>query len=148
MKAGQFAKPYPTISASAPAEEAGRLLAGEHVDVLLVHDDAGLPLGALHDIGLLKALLPSYLLEDRALARLLGDGDADELWSRLNDKTVGDLLDPKANPLPSCPDDATLVQVAAEMCASGASLIAVVDGDRIIGGITSSALITELLGNR
>ncbi len=147
VKAGEFAAPYPTISAAAPAEEAGRLLAGEDVSVLLVHDDGGLPVGALHDVALLQAMLPSYLVEDRALARMLGDGDADELWSRLHGKTVGELINSERS-LPTVQADATLVQVAAEMCATGAALIAVIDGDRIVGGITSSALITKLLGNR
>ncbi len=148
MKAGDVARPYPVISAAAPAEEAGRLLAQEHTDVLLVQGANGEPVGVLHDLGLLTAMLPHYLVEDRALARTLGEGNADELWDRLKDKSVGDLVDSDADPLPTVKADATLIEVAAQMCSTGAALVAVMDGDRIVGGVTSSALITVLLGDR
>ncbi|MBK5305517.1 MAG: hypothetical protein JJD92_02385 [Frankiaceae bacterium] len=145
MRAGELARPYPVISITASAAEAGRMLAQEDVDVLLVQGDDGVPVGALHDIGLLNALLPHYLVEDRALARVVGEGDADSLWARLDGKTVADLLTSHAAPLPTVPRDATLVQIGVEMCAAGAALVAVVDGTVILGGVTTSALLTQLL---
>jgi CBS domain-containing protein len=145
MRAGELARAYPVISVTSPAAEAGRMLAQEDIDVLLVQGTDGVPVGALHDIGLLTAMLPHYLVEDRALARVVGEGDAAALWSRLEGKTVADLLQSNAAPLPTVPQDATLVQVAAEMCATGAALVAVVDGDQILGGVTTSALLTQLL---
>ena len=145
MRAGELARPYPVISITASATEAGRMLAQEDIDVLLVQGADGVPVGALHDIGLLTAMLPHYLVEDRALARVVGEGDAADLWSRLEGKSVADLLHSNAAPLPTVPQDATLVQIAAEMCATGAALVAVVDGDRILGGVTTSALLTQLL---
>jgi CBS domain-containing protein len=145
MRAGELARAYPVISVTAPAAEAGRMLAQEDIDVLLVQGTDGVPVGALHDIGLLTAMLPHYLVEDRALARVVGEGDAAALWSRLEGKSVADLLQSNAAPLPTVQQDATLVQVAAEMCATGAALVAVVDGDRILGGVTTSALLTQLL---
>lgn len=148
MRAGDLARPYPVISSSATAEEAGRLLAQEDVDVLLVQGPDGLPAGVLHDVGLLSAMLPHYLVEDRALARTLGEANAEELWARLEGKTVRDLVDTKADRLPTVKVDATLIEVAVEMCSTGAPLIAVMDGDRLVGGVTSSALITALVGSR
>lgn len=148
MRAGELARPYPLISLSASAGEAGRMLAQEDIDVLLVKDGDGVPVGALHDIGLLTAMLPHYLVEDRALARVLGEGDSDDLWSRLEGKTVQDLLTANPAPLPTVEHDATLIQVAAQMCATGAALVAVVEGARIVGGVTTSALLTRLLGDR
>ena len=145
MRAGELARPYPVISIGATAAEAGHILAQEDVDVLLVQGEDGVPVGALHDIGLLGALLPRYLVEDRVLARVVGEGDADTLWARLDGKTVGDLLASHAAPLPTVPQDANLIQIAAEMCATGAALVAVVDGTRILGGVTTSALLTQLL---
>ncbi len=45
--------------------------------------------------------------------------------------------------------DATLVEVAATLVRSGASLVVVRDpGGRLLGGITTSRLITRLLGAR
>ena len=148
MKASDVATPYPVIRDSAAAEDAGRLLAQEDVDILLVQGADGAPVGVLHDIALLTAMLPHYLVEDRALARTLGEGNTDELWERLKGKTVGDLVDSKANPLPTVKADATLIEVAAQMCSTGAALVAVMDGEALVGGVTSSALITVLLGDR
>lgn len=146
MKARDLARPYPVLAGDAPAEEAGRLLAEEHIDVLLVQGADGQPVGALHDIGLLTAVLPAYLVEDRALARMLGDGDAHDLWERLRGRTVGELLDGAGRPLPVVAADATVVQVAAQMCATGSALLAVMDGPELLGAVTSSAVITALLG--
>ena len=148
MRAGELARPYPVIDLTATAIEAGRMLAQEDIDVLLVKGSDGVPVGALHDIGLLTAMLPHYLVEDRALARVLGEGDSDDLWSRLEGKTVEDLLTANPAPLPTVEHDATLIQVAAQMCATGAALVAVVEGTRILGGVTTSALLTRLLGDR
>ncbi len=148
MRAGDLATPYPVISAGAPAEEAAALLAEEDTDVLLVQGADGAPAGVLHDLGLLTAMLPHYLVEDRALARTLGEGNTAELWERLKGKSVGDLIDTTADPLPTVKADATLIEVAAQMCGTGAALVAVMDGERILGGVTSSALITVLLSDR
>jgi CBS domain-containing protein len=148
MRAGELARPYPVISLAAPAAEAGRMLAEEDIDVLLVEAADGTPAGALHDIDLLGALVPHYLVEDMALARVVGEGEADDLWARLEGKTVQDLLKGKPAPLPAVAHDATLTQVAAHMCATGAALVAVVDGTRIVGGLTTSALLTRLLRAR
>lgn len=144
VRAGELARAYPVISSTAAAAEAGQMLAQEDVDVLLVQGEDGVPVGALHDIGLLNALLPHYLVEDRALARVVGER-VDDLWARLDGKTVADLLASHAAPLPTVPQDATLIQVAVEMCATGAALVAVVDGSTILGGVTTSSLITQLL---
>ncbi len=143
MKAEALARPYPLVAVDAPAQDAARLLAAEDVDVLLVVDADGEPVGVLHDLGMLRALLPPYLLQDRALTRVVGESVS---WDRLSGRTVADLLDGGSSPLPSVPADAPLLQVAAEMCSCNAALVAVRGEDgRVVGGVTSSAVITALL---
>ncbi len=146
MKARDLAQPYPVVRTADPAQAAARLLAREDVDVLLVQDDDGTVVGPLHDLDMLDALLPHYLVEDRALARVLGPGASDELWARLDGKTVGDLLRKHASAQPAVDGDADLVEVAAEMLSARVALVAVVDGAAVVGGITSSSLLTHLLG--
>ncbi len=146
MKARTLAQPYPVVRPSDAAQSAARLLAREDVDVLLVQDEQGTVVGPLHDLDLLDALLPHYLVEDRALARVLGPGASGELWARLEGSTVGDLLRRHAAQHPTVDGDADLVEVAAEMLSTRSALVAVVDGTTVLGGITSSLLLTHLLG--
>ena len=146
MKARALAQPYPVVRPSDPAQTAARLLAREDVDVLLVQDEQGAVVGPLHDLDMLAALLPRYLVEDRALARVLGPDASAELWARLAGRTVGDLLRRHAAQHPTVDGDADLVEVAAEMLAADHALVAVLEGTTVIGGITSSLLLTHLLG--
>ncbi len=146
MKARALAQPYPVVQTSDPAETVARLLSREEVDVVLVQDEQGTVLTPLHDLDVLDALLPHYLVEDRTLARVLGPGAADDLLARLTGKTVGDLLRGRASQHPTVDSDADLVEVAAEMLSARTALIAVVEGSTVLGGITSSALLTHLLG--
>ena len=146
MKARALAQPYPVVRPSDPAQAAARLLAREDVDVLLVQDEQGTVVGPLHDLDMLHALLPHYLVEDRALARVLGPDASAELWARLDGRTVGDLLRRHGSRHPTVDGDADLVEVAAEMLSARTALIAVVEGSTVLGGITSSLLLTHLLG--
>ena len=146
MKARELAQPYPVVRTSDPATSAARLLAGEDIDVVLVQDERGVVVGPLHDLDVLDALLPRYLVEDRVLARVLEPGASEGLWARLEGRTVGDLLRRYATAQPTVDGDADLVEIAAEMLSARAALVAVVEGTTVLGGITSSALLTHLLG--
>ena len=146
VKARDLARPYPLVGTDDSAQDAARLLAREDVDVLLVQDTDGAVVGPLYDLDLLTALLPHYLVEDRALARVLGEGASDELWDRLAGRRVRDLMSVTPR-RPAVDADAGLVEVAAEMLAARSALVAVVEGSRVLGGITSSHLLTQLLGS-
>ncbi len=148
MRAREIVRPYPVVQTTDPALTAARLLAQEDVDVLLVEDPGHSIVGALPDIAMLRFLVPDYAVEDRALARVLGAGDLSQLLARLDGRTVQDLVSREGDALPTVSADAHLVEVAAAMIEKGAPLVAVVDGTAILGGITSSALLTCLLGDR
>ncbi len=144
MRARDLAVPYPLLSADAPAAEVARLLAEEEVDAVFV-DRQGQLQGVVSDIGLLLRMLPGYIIEDPTLAQVLEEGAADLLWRRLEGHTAAELLPKRGAEVPQVVGDATLMQVAAVMAGARAPMVAVREGDRLIGGITSSALLTRLL---
>jgi CBS domain-containing protein len=149
MRARDLATPYPSVAPDTPAEEAARLLAQEAVEGVFVQEEQGELQGLISDTTLLAFLLPRYLAEDRALVRVLGEDVAGALWQRLAGRPVRDLLAASTASLPEVDADDTLVSVAATLVRSGASLVAVRDRDgRLVGGITTSQLLTRLLGSQ
>jgi CBS domain-containing protein len=149
MRARNLVTPYPSLAPDTPAVEAARLLAEEPVEGVFVQDDQGELQGFVSDTSLLAFLVPRYLAEDRALVRVLGEDVADALWQRLRGRPVRDLLAASTAGLPEVDADDTLVSVAAALARTGASLVDVRDrGGRLLGGITTSQLLTRLLGTR
>jgi CBS domain-containing protein len=147
MRAGDLAVAYPSLAPGAPAEEAARLLAEEPVEGVLVQDEHGGLQGVVTDTTLLSFLLPRYLAEDRALVGVLGEDVAGALWQRLRGRPVQELLSGSPAGLAEVNCDDTLVKVAATLVRAGVSLVAVRDpGGRLLGGITTSRLIRQLLG--
>jgi CBS domain-containing protein len=148
MRARNVASRHVTIAAGAPASEAADVLSRLDVrGVLVVHADGRLA-GVLTDSRLLAAMLPDYVEEDAALARVLEEDAADVLWRRLEDRTVADLLDAHEGPFPEVDADARLLEVAAMMVRTRLSLVGVRDGDELIGGISIDDLLTHLLRAR
>ena len=145
MRARDLAVPYPTLPADTPASDAARLLASEEVDAVFVERHGRLQ-GVVSDLGLLVRLLPSYVIEDPTLAQVMEEGAVDALWQRLEGHTAGELLPAPSAEVPQVDADATLLRVAAAMARARVPLAAVREGGRLVGGITSSALITHLLG--
>jgi CBS domain-containing protein len=149
VRARDLAITYPSLTPDAPAEEAARLLAEEPVEGVFVQDEHRGLQGVVTDTSLLAFLLPRYLAEDRALVGVLGEDVAEALWQRLEGRAVRELLSAATPGLAEVDADATLVEVAATLVRSGASLVVVRDpGGRLLGGITTSRLITRLLGDR
>jgi hypothetical protein len=144
MRARDLAAPYPSLPTDAAASQVARVLAQEEVDVVFIERQGQLQ-GVVSDIGLLARLLPSYILEDPKLAQVLEEGAADLLWRRLEGRRADELLAKAGSEIPQVEGDATLMEVAAAMAGARAPLVAVREGGRLIGGITSSALLTRLL---
>jgi CBS domain-containing protein len=149
VRARDLAIAYPSLAPDAPAQEAARLLAEENVEGVFVHDEHAELQGVVTDTMLLAFLLPRYLAEDRALVGVLGEDVADALWQRLEGRPVRELLPASTAGLAEVDADDTLVKVAATLVRASASLVVVRDpGGRLLGGITTSRLITRLLGAR
>lgn len=90
---------------------------------------------------MVRFLVPSYILDDPALARVVSESVADHAADKLGSRTVRDLL-PKDRPELALvnPDD-TVIEVAAIMARLRSPLVAVVAGGRMHGAFFASRLL-------
>ena len=145
MKARNLASPHVTLRSDAPASEAAVVLSRHDVRALLVVDEEGGFVGVLSDSELLRALLPPVVHENQALARVLEEGASDELFRRVEGRSVGDLMPVERDGPPVVEGEDTLVEVASAMVRARASLVGVLDEGRLIGGISIDDLVSHLL---
>lgn len=140
---------YPTVRMDTPAVDAARLLAERRLPGLIVVDDHDHPTNVLPGSQVLRFLIPRYVQDDPALARVLDEEYADHLCDALADKSVRDLLPTDKVPLPVVAPDDTALEIAAIMAANRSPIVAVVDGrDRrapLLGAISVSQLLGKLI---
>jgi CBS domain-containing protein len=146
VKALGLAGPQETLRADASAQEAALVLSRIQTSAALVVDGERF-VGIVTDENLLRALLPSYVGEADALARVLEEDSSERLWQRLEGRTVRDLI-VQTDTKPVVDGGATLVEVASVMVRAEAPIVAVVEDDRLVGGITIDHLLTHLLSRR
>ncbi|BBA97128.1 hypothetical protein RVR_2734 [Actinacidiphila reveromycinica] len=149
MRARELAQPYPTVTLGSPALNAARLVADRHLPGVLVVDADGAPYAILPASRFVRLLVPSYVIEDPALAAVVDERHADRLCASLADRAVADILPRERTAAPAVADDDTLLEVAALMARERSPLVAVMaeepDGPRLIGVITASHLLDRLL---
>ena len=147
MRARELARPFPVVFPDTDASDAARAMAAERLPGLIVCGDDGRPWTVLPGSQVLRFLIPAYVQDEPGLARALDEQAADELCRRLEHRTVRDLL-PRPQDLDELPvvdSDATGLEVAAVMARMHSPLVAVVDGDEVVGSITVSQLLDYLL---
>jgi predicted transcriptional regulator len=147
MRARDIAEPFPTVSLDADAMAAVRTMAAERAPGLIVCGDDGRPYTVLPGSQVLNFIIPKYVQDQPGLARAFGERASDELSTKLVRHTVRDMV-PKAadaDEIPVVHPDATTIEVAAVMAKMHSPLVAVVDGERMVGAITVSQLLTHLL---
>ena len=130
--------------------EATRLLVDRALPGLVVVDQDGLPLFILPGSQVLRFALPDYVEEDRTLASVYSESDADALFESLRGRTVQELMPstkflPRGAPRPIVAPDATLIEVAAVMAEQHSPVVAVVDEGHVIGVITAHRLLGAAL---
>ncbi|MFJ8953127.1 CBS domain-containing protein [Streptomyces sp. NPDC102381] len=150
MRARDLAVEYETVGVDSPATEAARLMADHKLPALLVLGRDGEPAAILPASQMVKVLVPTYVIEDPTLAAVIDERSADRICQSLSGRTVGECL-PKEPVAPPIADPAdTAVEVAALMAGARSPLVAVVEkdkaGTRLLGVITASHLLHELLG--
>ncbi|MFE0130978.1 CBS domain-containing protein [Streptomyces sp. NPDC059037] len=150
MRARDLAVEYESVSLDSDATEAARLMAEHRLPALLVLDEQGEPKAILPASQMVKVLVPTYVIEDPTLAAVVDEKHADRLCQALIGRSVGDCLSSKAVPPPIADPDDTALEVAALMAQVRSPLVAVVekakDGRHLLGVITASHLLHELLG--
>jgi CBS domain-containing protein len=150
VRARELAEPFPVVHLDTDALEATRLLVDRALPGLVVVDSDGLPLFILPGSQVLRFALPDYVEEDRTLASVYSELDADALCESLRGRTVQELMPskkflPRGTPRPIVAPDATLIEVAAAMAEQHSPVVAVVDGGRVIGVITVHRLLGAAL---
>ncbi|MEU5880037.1 CBS domain-containing protein [Spirillospora sp. NPDC047279] len=150
MRARQLAGEFPTVTPDSSALEAARLLAEHRLPGLIVVDETGRPLAVLPSSQLIRSIIPGYVQDDPALARVFDEEHADRLCASLAGKRVADLLPKDRTPPPTVDANATAMEIASVMAATRSPVVAV-SGDPhrsdapMIGVVTASQLLDRLL---
>jgi CBS domain-containing protein len=147
MRARELAEAFPTVALDADLLTAARTMADQRQPGLIVCDREQHPYTVLPGSQALRYVVPKYIQEQPTLARAFDERAADELRDTLTRHTVRDVL-PKpddVDELPVVDGEATTLEVAALMVRLRSPLVAVIDGERVIGAITISRLLTEIL---
>lgn len=145
MKARDLMTPVPSVR---PEEVADVLVAAfddPSVRMVAVVSAVGEPVGIVTDGDLLDALLPSYVLETRGLARVLDEATASSLRDRLASRRVRDLVETGRDAHPSVGPDDTLVEIAAALVRSRDRAVAVVQEGRVLGAVNVEHLLHALI---
>ena len=146
MQARDLAEPFPIVGLDTDALTAARTIGDERHPGLIVCDEHGHPHTVLPGSQVLLFLIPTYVQDDPALARVYGEAEADKLMRRLSEKQVRDLLPRRQDrdELPVVDADATTLEVAAVMARMHSPIVAVVEDGRILGAVTVSRLFEVL----
>ena len=147
MRARDLAEPFPVVDLDTDAMEAARVMGEQRLPGLIVCGRDGRPYTVLPGSQVLRFIIPNYVQEDLALARVYDEQASDELLSKLTGSKVSDVLpdDRDLDELPIVDHDATTIEVAAVMARMHSPVVAVVDGDELLGAITVSRLLGHLL---
>ena len=93
VRAGDLAQDLPTVGPDDPAMAAARLIAERRLPGIAVVDAGGRPVAVLPASQVLRVVVPDYVREDPALARVVDEAGAERLCvQRLVDERVGDLV--------------------------------------------------------
>jgi CBS domain-containing protein len=118
VRAADLQVALPVVRRETTAVEAGRLIAEGGLVGLVIANKAGIPSAILSPVDVLQLMVPDYVLDDPSLAGVFDEKGAGELWDRLDERTIGELLDDDGvtvrRMLTIEPDD-TLLEVAARM---------------------------------
>jgi CBS domain-containing protein len=146
VQARDLAVPYPTVTMDTDALAAARLLTEHNRPGLIVVDEQDHPIAVLPGSQVLRVMIPTYVQDDPALARVLDEAFADSMCASLSEHTVKELV-PKDRPvLPVANDDDTVLEIAAMMAAHRSPLVAVLNGKGSGASLLGAISIYDLLG--
>ncbi len=130
MLASDLQVSLPLVQRATTALEAARLIARDRLAALVVADDDGTPVAVVSSADVLGLMVPGYVLDDLSLAGVLDEAGGDEMWARVNERTIGELLDDEGlnvGGITRIDADAHLVQMAAMMVDAHAQIAVVGD---------------------
>lgn len=146
MLAREIAEEYPIVDVDADAFQAARIMAERRLPGIVVCDGSPRrPVAVLPGARLIRAIIPRYVQDDPSLARVLDERDAEESLRRLRGATVRDLLDEDRDEIPVAAGDDQVMEIAALMARLRTPLVAVVEGEDLLGVITVAHLLELIL---
>jgi CBS domain-containing protein len=146
--AHQLAAPYPTVRMDTDGASAARLMTEHNRPGLIVVDENEHPVAILPGSQVLRMVIPQYVQDDPALARVMDEDFADHIAAELGRKTVRELMPKDKMALPLVAPDDTVLEIAAIMAAARSPLVAVVERTKtapLLGAITASRLLGAVL---
>jgi CBS domain-containing protein len=144
--ARDLATPCPSIRMEDDAIDAVRLMAEQHLPGLVVCTADGRPAHILPGTQVLRFVVPRYVQDDPALARVIDERTSERLLGELAGRKVRDLLPAHSDVEPAIADpDDTVLELAAMMTRTHSPLVAVVDSGELGGCVTRPRLLDALL---
>jgi CBS domain-containing protein len=144
VHASDLVEEFPLVGLDSDALEAARVLARLRLPGLVVTEESGRPYAILPASQVVRFVVPRYIQDDPSLAGVIEESAADRIATRLQGKTVRDLLPKHPTELPTVNADDTMLELAAIMARMRSPLVAVLDGDAIVGVVTASRLLSVL----
>jgi CBS domain-containing protein len=144
--ARDLAVPCASIGMDDDAMDAVRLMADNHLPGVVVCEPDGRPTRILPGSQVLRFVVPRYVQDDPALARVLGERAAERLLGELTGRKVRELLParPDTDLAVANPDD-TVLELAALMARLHSPLVAVVEDGLLTGCVTLPRVLDVLL---
>jgi CBS domain-containing protein len=136
-----MAEETPLVGLDDNALDAALLLARRRLPALVVTNADGSPHSILPSSQVVRFLVPSYVVDDPSLARVMSESMADRAGERLAHKRVRDLLPREPREMAAVNHDDTIIEVAAIMARLRCPLAAVMKDGRLIGVISASRLL-------
>jgi CBS domain-containing protein len=144
VRARDLVERVPTVRLDADAWDAARLIAERRLPGVVIVDERDRPCCVLTGPEALRFVLPSYLLDDPALARVMDERSAEALCGERHDRTVGEVVADRGRPLPLVEEDTTLVEIAVLMARERSPVVAVVADGVLLGTITAPRVLGAL----
>lgn len=148
MHAAEMAEEKPTVTLDTNALEAAEMLARDRLPALIVVDADGRPAAVLPASQVVRFLVPGYVQDDPSLARVLSESMADHAADKLQGRSVRDVLPRDRPELPVVNHDDTVIEVAAIMARLRCPMVAVMEGDRMVGVVSAARLLQLALAPR
>jgi hypothetical protein len=147
--ARDLAVPYPSIGMDDDALDAARMMAEQRLPGIVVCEPSGRPTRILPGSQVLRFVIPRYVQDEAALARVISERASDRLLGELVGKKVRDVLSqpPDVDLAVVNPDD-TVLEIAVLMARTHSPLVAVVEDNLLIGCVTLPRLLDVLLAPR
>lgn len=145
MRARDLMDEVSIVRPDGPADSLVEVFRDPSVRVAAVVEATGGVLGIVTDEDLLGAVLPSYVVADEALAGVLEEAAGEQCRQRLQGRRIRDVVDVRRRERPVVAPDDTLIEVGAAMARSNEPGVLVVERGAVLGAITVSRLLTELL---